>query len=222
MKLKNIKAQSKKTKLEFVDTTNNEDDSDDQSNDGDLEELEDHQRGSSSNDFKYGIFGKRKRCKKFSKGDCDLLLQLFDKHCSNLDSSSSAHSVKKRSDAWDSLTTEFNRRQTNGITRDQGELKIKIKNLKASRIKTEPSESPSTIFEAADQMEASTPIVKNIIHNRSLAQSSSQTQQRPLRIVSTASNADLKHNDGIGSTGDMFYDEFEVEVSKKNTHSTIF
>lgn len=214
MKLKNIKASSKKSKnsLEFVDTTNNED-SDEQTNNEDQEDFEDHQRGSSSNDFKYG--NKRKRCKKFSKGDCDLLLQLFDKHCSSLDSSSSAHSVKKRNDAWDNLTQEFNLLQTNGISRDQGELKIKIKNLKASRIKTEPNDSPSAVFEATDQLETSTPVVKNIIHNRSLAQSSSQTQlpQRPLRIVSTTSNLDLKHNDGIGSSSDMFYDEFEVEVS---------
>lgn len=210
MKLKNIKAQSKKTKLEFVDT-------EDANEESDNDQYEDNADGEgSATDFKFILNGRRKRCKKFSKGDCDLLIELYEKYCTNLDSSSSAVSVKRRNDAWECLTNEFNHRQTNGIHRDQAELKIKIKNLKASRVKTEPNDTAS-VFETSSveaNVEASTPVLKTIIHNRSLAQTNQQRQDTPLRIVAShGSNPNVRrHEDHApASTGDGFYDEFEVE-----------
>lgn len=209
MKLKNIKAQSKKTKLEYMETTDgNENTGSNDNEDSDNDHDEDF-HGSSS-EFKFGILQKRKRCKKFSKSDCDLLIQLYDRYCANLDTSSSATSVKRRSEAWDNLTKEFNSLQTNGIIRDQNELKIKIKNLKASRIKMEPNES-STVFDTSgDHLQSSTPqVVKNVIHNKSLALSSKQ--EPPLRIVASTSNhTSTKPNND--SQADVYYDEFEVEV----------
>lgn len=169
-------------------------------------------------DYKFVFNGKRKRCKKFSKGDCDLLIELFERYCTGLDSSSSAVSVKRRSDAWEGLTNEFNSRQINGIMRDQAELKIKIKNLKAMRVKTEPNETSSSVFETTNEQveSSSTPIVKTIIHNRALAtKQQSPSQNRPLRIVASHSNSNLKQNEVIAPPGDGYFDEFEVEVNFK-------
>lgn len=223
MKIKNIKAQSKRTKLEFVDT-----DANDESNDN--HQYEDHGDGDGSGtDFKFSILNaKRKRCKKFSSGDCDLLIELYEKYCTGLDTSSAATSVKRRNESWDMLTNEFNHRQTNGIMRDQAELRIKIKNLKAMRVKTEPNDSGSTVFEASQieaKVEASTPIVQTIIHNRALAQQTSQQHnETPLRIVASHSGGtttSVRHkNHDIATPGDGYYDEFEVEYIQQKPKAT--
>lgn len=72
MKLKNIKAQSKRTKLEFVDTEVT------QGSDGnEPNQFEENPDGDGSGtDLKFIINGKRKRCKKFSQAECDLLIEL--------------------------------------------------------------------------------------------------------------------------------------------------
>lgn len=207
MKLKNIKTLSKRAKLEYVDVEENEDQ---QHNNSDQEEYEEHNQGSSSNDFKFGAF-KRKRCKKFSKAECDLLIELHDKYCHNLDSSSAPNSVKKRHEAWENLTNEFNIRQTsvNGLLRDQGELKIKMKNLKAMRVKSEPSES-SAVFEITsktENFEASTPIVKNITRS----DQHHQQPSNPIRIVTSSTQLANKDINNIDTPQEPYYDEFEVE-----------
>lgn len=214
MKIKNVKAQSKRTKLEFVDT---EDVHQEGSEANDNDQYEDE----SGTDFKFSILnGKRKRCKKFSKGDCDLLIELYEKYCTGLDTSSSAASVKRRNDAWECITNEFNHRQSNGILRDQAELKIKIKNLKAMRVKSEPTDNQTSMYEPSKieaNVETSTPIIKQtIIHNRALAEQTSQQHHHdepPLRIVASQSGIQntRRGNDDIQPTGDGFYDEFEVE-----------
>jgi hypothetical protein len=147
MKVKNMKAASKRTKLDSDDPLNykRKDSSNEDSMNENEDDYEDSQQHNDSFDNKSFSSKSRKRCKKFTKSECELLIKLYEKHCSNLDTSSSANSVKKRQDAWEALTEEFNSQQASGITRDCGELKIKIKNIKAMRVKTEPPEDRSII-----------------------------------------------------------------------------
>jgi hypothetical protein len=215
MKLKNIKATSKRSKPELLEMADSED-SDDQDG-GDDDERNKDRRSKDSVEFKLNFPGKRKRCKKFSKQDCDLLITLYDKYCTNLDNSTSFSSIKRRNDAWDKVLNEFNSKQRSGIERELSELKIKIKNLKALRIKMEPNDSNDTsIYDDSNQdlLSASTPMGKNIIPSQKTSQS-----QLPIKIVASTSSSNLSkqqqnnHRESLIIGNSEFYDEFEVEVS---------
>lgn len=94
------------------------------------------------------------------------------------------------------------------------------------RFKSEPNDSGSTVFEGGKiepNIDASTPLVKQtmIIHNRALAQQTNHQQEEhqnhdqepPLRIVASHSGThNVRRNEDIAATtGDGYYDEFEVE-----------
>ncbi|KAG5681977.1 hypothetical protein PVAND_011376 [Polypedilum vanderplanki] len=142
MKVKNMKAQSnKRPKMEVIEDDKDNTSDINESKHGDNNE-EDHNNETDANQShseQNSSKPARKRCKKFSKTECDLLLNLYEKHCQGLDSSCSASSIKRRSEAWKLLTEDFNKQQTTNIRRDENELKIKIKNIKAMKVKSEPS-----------------------------------------------------------------------------------
>lgn len=157
MKLKNIKASTskKRPKLEHSPSSTeitterisrklsgNDDDDEEMDEDDEDQEYEEHEIiiHNSSESFNKA----RKRCKKFTKAESALLETLYEKHFFGLDSSCSATSVKKRSDAWTNITKSFNE-QNSGVSRDISELKIKIKNIKAMRMKGEQSMTNSRI-----------------------------------------------------------------------------
>lgn len=147
----------------------------------------------------------RKRCKKFTKEECDLLISLHEKYCSNLDTSSTSNSVKKRQEAWDSLTIEFNDLQSSGVTRECNELKIKYKNIKALKVKTEPIE-PQTIVNNIGVFNESDSSGKATVEDRKILIT------RPIRSLQnppvTKTFADLANST---TTNDIFYDDDDYE-----------
>jgi hypothetical protein len=148
----------------------------------------------------------RKRCKKFNKSEVDLLISLYESHCQGLDSSCTASSIKRRSDAWKSLTDDFNRLQKTGIIRDENELRIKIKNVKAMRVKNEPSSDNNTCHTSNSSSHASitsTPMAK--IHS----------EQKPTLQQQTTSSRQSRIVNSIDIIADDLYEEedYEEEVS---------
>lgn len=211
-KIKNLKAQSKKANLKsevgqqdpLAGENGNETNDDDEyemdmsQNDEDTKPLMNQCSSNGSNKI-------RKRCKKFTKEECDLLLTLHDKYCSNLDTSSTSNSVKKRQEAWDSLTIEFNDLQSSGITRECNELKIKYKNLKALKVKTEPIEPQTlvnnmTVFNESDSSGKATVEDRKILITRPI-----RSLQNP---PSTKTFGDLANST---ATNDIFYDDDDYE-----------
>lgn len=153
----------------------------------------------------------RKRCKKFTVEEQDLLLQLHDKYCGHLDTSSTPNSVKRRNDAWEKLTEEYNHLQQTGVYRECNELKIKIKNIRALRVKTEPSEQERIIQNSQIYSESDTSASKGVIEERQLI------IPKPIISLQNQPNASKNYHDIANSTAanDMYYDDddFEEEVS---------
>lgn len=212
LKIKNLKAQSKKTKLEVNDPL-----SENHSTNGNIaeqdmnEEDEEYDQDNSDVDTKPIINNKvRKRCKKFTKEECELLYKLYEQYCVNLDSSSTPNSVKKRNEAWDNLTTAFNQQQKSGVLRECNELKIKVKNLKASRVKIEPDSD--RVNNSQSYIESDTSASKGVV-----VQEKSMITARPTRSLQTIPAEPKNYSEIAHSTAavnDLYYEEdFEDDVS---------
>lgn len=118
MKLKNLKAQKRRLKMDDGDATAEDE------NEGDSEQDE------SVTSKKSG----RKRTKIFNQHETQLLQDLFDEHIgTHLDSSLSRESMEAKYKAWGVITEEFNKANVSEIPRETQELKIKYKNMKAFR-----------------------------------------------------------------------------------------
>lgn len=221
LKIKNLKAQSKKTKLEIgndplsenhsvngtvVENDMNDDDEEYEPDNSD--ELDTKPIINRNNSNKT-----RKRCKKFTKDECDLLFKLYEEICVGLDSSSTPNSVKKRNDAWDNLTASFNQQQTSGMLRECNELKIKIKNLKASRVKIEPDTEQRVVRNSHLFNESETSGSKTIIEDRKIITA------RPIRSLQNIPAQTKNYEEIAHSTAanDIFYDDddYEEDVSLK-------
>ncbi|CAG9802058.1 unnamed protein product [Chironomus riparius] len=215
-KIKNLKAQSKKVNLKLETSqqdplasndvmngdngndTNDEYEMDVSQTDEDTKPIISHCSSNGSNKT-------RKRCKKFTKEECDLLLSLHEKYCANLDTSSTANSVKKRQEAWDNLTYEFNDLQSSGVTRECNELKIKYKNIKALKVKTEPMES-QTIVNNMRVFNESDSSSKAVVEDRKIIST------RPIRsLQNPAVTKTFAHLANSTATNDMFYDDDDYE-----------
>jgi len=235
-KIKNMKAQSKKANLKIeigqqdpladnpsnavMNGENGNETNDEDEYEMDTSQNEEDTKPVISQCSSNGSTKTRKRCKKFTKEECDLLLSLHDKYCSNLDTSSTANSVKKRQDAWDNLTVEFNDLQTSGVTRECNELKIKFKNIKALRVKTEPIE-PQTIVNNVGMFNESDSSGKATIEDRKIIST------RPIRSLQ---NPPLPKTFGdfanSTATTEIFYNDddndYEEDVSELNYFFYIF
>lgn len=122
MKLKNMKAQSKKFRSEEAPKKDKDEEE---------SEAEDQTEDESMNDSKTP----RKRAKVFNRADTALLQQLSEKFFTGpifQNNSYTKQSLEHRNKAWDSVTKEYNRSQTGG-KRSIDELKIKYKNLKQQK-----------------------------------------------------------------------------------------
>lgn len=113
MKLKNLKSQSKRGKLESDDET-----------------IEQHVVDEDGKVQKFVIVKKRKRCKMFTPEENELLQKLVEKYTECLDTSQTRSAIENRNKSWQSIVDEFNAANLN-ISRDINELKIKYKNMKS-------------------------------------------------------------------------------------------
>lgn len=157
MKLKNLKAHNKKLKVEDITVEK-------------LDECQDSEQDTSINESKSGQKKVlRKRSKVWSSEETDLLNELVEKHFHCLDTSLTRESLSLRSQAWETIVSEFNAAKDDAIHhRDINELKIKLKNMKAKRtnFKTE-SESGNPQF-----IEVETVPEENVKNTRSRVQTS--------------------------------------------------
>lgn len=117
MKLKNLKAQKRRLKMDDDSAATAEDEAD-----------------SEQDESVTSKKSARKRTKIFTQQETRLLQDLFDEHIGTaLDSSLSKESMGAKYKAWDLITEEFNKAQVSEVPREVQELKIKYKNMKAYR-----------------------------------------------------------------------------------------
>lgn len=117
MKLKNLKAQKRRLKMDDEGAGTAEDEAD-----------------SEQDESVASKKSSRKRTKIFTQQETRLLQELFDEHIGTvLDSSLSKESMEAKYKAWDMITDEFNKAQVSEVPREVQELKIKYKNMKAFR-----------------------------------------------------------------------------------------
>lgn len=120
MKLKNIKAQNKKS----VSVC------------GEVIEFEEVPADETCFDqspvvTKINVATKRKRGKMFTQEEQDLLQTLVTKYSECLDTSQTREAISSRKSSWETIQKEFNAAKLN-IARDLSELKIKYKNMKSN------------------------------------------------------------------------------------------
>jgi Myb/SANT-like DNA-binding domain len=176
MKLKNLKAQTKKVKLE--DTTIVER----------LDDCQDSEHDTSIETKPLGQKVTRKRSKVWKVEETDLLKELVEKYCHCLDTSQTRESLELRISAWETITEEFNRSKDNSTHRDMSELKIKLKNMKAKRssFKTESESGQSFVEQSYIEVEpipeehvkstrSKVSVSSAILHNETTPASSQRT-----------------------------------------------